>query len=467
MLTVNQDIAVISHNKRIWNWQDIASIWTGIVICVSGYSLGAILVIQFGLNVIQSLSLLIICGLLAVALSFLTSEPGFKYGVGGAVILRSVFGHKGVVLPVIMRNLVCCGWLGIHCLFGGTAIHLILSTLSSRWAALGTLGEVYGYLLFLGLNILFFVHGYESVRKLARWSAPLLLAVGAVLLIWAMNRLDMPVFMAQIQQQPYAPWIRVMQAATVVCASWFSFTFFMSDFSRFCRTRRDYQLGQFLGLYFPKLLFGALGVILGTASYQILGQQTFDMVTLTGGMENPVWRITALLIILLATLTTTVAGCLAIPAFDLLTVMPNHLHNLKVSSYLVAVVGTCVALPELLRRSGLIDNGDFAQLFTDFLKTYSSIINALIVLSVIHYYGVLKQKLSIASLYGQDSSYPHFSMPACTVFAILVLLIMASTQVEAFRPFHQYGSLVNGFISAPMYLILLWMAKHQQFPLNI
>ena len=312
---------------------------------------------------------------------------------------------------------MCCGWLGIHCLFGGAAIHLILSALLlPRWAALGTLGEVYGYLIFLGLNILFFVHGYESVRKLARWSAPLLLLVGAALLIWAMNRLDIPVFVAQVQQQPYAPWIKVMQAATVVCASWFSFTFFMSDFSRFCRTRRDYQLGQFLGLYFPKLLFGALGVILGTASSQILGQQTFDMVTLTGGIENPVWRIPALFIILLATLTTTVAGCLAIPAFGLLSVMPNRLPNLKVSSYIVALAGTCVALPELLRRGGLIDNGNFAQLFTDFLKAYSSIINALIVIFVIHYYGVLKRILSIPALFGQDTSYPHFSIPACTVF---------------------------------------------------
>ncbi len=357
MLTVNQDIAVVSQDKRIWNWQDIASIWTGIVICVSGYSLGAILVIQFGLNVFQSLGLLALCGLLAVGLSFLTAEPGFKYGVGGAMILRSVFGHKGVVLPVIMRNLVCCGWLGIHCLFGGTAIHLIFSTLLPHWAALGTLGEVYGYLLFLGLNILFFVHGYESVRQLARWSAPLLVAVGIALLIWAMNRLDMPEFFAQVQQQPYASWTRVMQAAAIVCASWFSFTFFMSDFSRFCRTRRDYQLGQFLGLYFPKLLFGALGVILGAASYQILGQQTFDMVTLAGGMENPVWRITALCIILLATLTTTVAACLALPAFDLLTMMPNKLPNLKVSSYLVAVVGTCVALPELVTAPRPIGRG--------------------------------------------------------------------------------------------------------------
>ncbi len=108
----------------------------------------------------------------------------------------------------------------------------------------------------------------------------------------------------------------------------------------------------------------------------------------------------------------------------------------------------------------MIDSGDFAQLFTDFLKTYSSIINALIVVFVIHYYGVRKRILSIPSLYGQDAFYPSFSMPACTVFVVLVLLITASTQFEIFRLFHQYGSLVNGFIGALVYLALFWVSKH-------
>ena len=173
--------------------------------------------------------------------------PGYEHRTTTVSFLRQSFGSKGVILPVIVRMMVCCGWFGIHSLFGGMAIHFILCTIFPPWTSLGGTGEVAGYFIFIFLNIYTFRHGFKSLINLQCFFAPLLLIVGVLLIIWANHIVGFSTLGADQTGSSSAK--NMIQAAVIVCGSWFSFTFFMSDFSRFSRTKADYVIGQFVGFY--------------------------------------------------------------------------------------------------------------------------------------------------------------------------------------------------------------------------
>ena len=225
-----------------WQWFDYASLWSGIVICVSGYSIGALLVIKFGLTIQQALTMLAVCGFIAFLLTLLTAAPGYEHRTNTVTLLYRVFGNKGIILPVVVRMMVCCGWFGVHSLFGGMAINLILCTIFPSWIQLGGTGEVVGYFTFILINLTVFRHGIKSLIKLQCFCAPLLLVTGVLLIIWANQMIDFNSLRA-VQTEP-AQTNDLIQAAVIVCGSWFSFTFFMSDFSQFSRSKTDYVIGQ-------------------------------------------------------------------------------------------------------------------------------------------------------------------------------------------------------------------------------
>ena len=64
-------------------------------------------------------------------------------------------------------------------LFGGIAVHLLLSALFDGWAALGSKGEVFGFFIFWVLNLWVVIRGAESIKRLEALAAPLLLAVNS------------------------------------------------------------------------------------------------------------------------------------------------------------------------------------------------------------------------------------------------------------------------------------------------
>ncbi len=67
--------------------------------------------------------------------------PAPSYGIPFPVVLRSSFGIIGSNVPALIRALVACGWFGIQTLFGGIAVHLLLSALFDSWASLGGTGR--------------------------------------------------------------------------------------------------------------------------------------------------------------------------------------------------------------------------------------------------------------------------------------------------------------------------------------
>ena len=154
----NEDMAPTNVKDRTWNTWNVAALWVGMAICVPTYTLGGVLTAYFGLSVTEALITILLANIVVLIPLTLNAYPGTKYGIPFPVLLRSSFGIKGSNIPCMIRALVACGWFGIQTMFGGVAIHILMSNLFESWATLGGTGEVFGFFTFLAINPVSYTH---------------------------------------------------------------------------------------------------------------------------------------------------------------------------------------------------------------------------------------------------------------------------------------------------------------------
>jgi len=122
----------------------------------------------------------------------LNAHAGTRYGIPFPVFCRASFGTVGANVPALLRALVACGWFGIQTWIGGNAIFKILAIFFPAMVpgavtnAFGiTLAQFLCFLFFWGINMWIIYKGIDSIRLLLSIKAPLLLALGLLLLGWA------------------------------------------------------------------------------------------------------------------------------------------------------------------------------------------------------------------------------------------------------------------------------------------
>src|SRR6185503_19841817 len=86
----------------------------------------------------------------------------------------------------VLRAIVACGWFGIQTWIGGLALDALIADAWPGWTNLP--GHVaIGFLIFWLIQVAVILKGTEGIKLLESLSAPLLLAGGALLLLWAIR----------------------------------------------------------------------------------------------------------------------------------------------------------------------------------------------------------------------------------------------------------------------------------------
>ena len=150
------------------------------------YMLAASL-IQGGMNWKQAVATVFLGNTIVLVPMLLNSHPGARYGIPFPVLARASFGVLGANVAAVLRALVACGWFGIQTWIGGEAISTLISTLAPQLEAISSR---YRDLLFSILDDqpAVILKGIEYIRFLQGVSAPVLLAVGLLLLGWAYHQ---------------------------------------------------------------------------------------------------------------------------------------------------------------------------------------------------------------------------------------------------------------------------------------
>lgn len=465
----NQDLAPTTEATRTWNWLHFAALWVAMVVCVPTYMLAAGLVSE-GMAWWQAIITVLLGNLIVLVPMILIGHAGAKHGVPFPVLLRSAFGTRGAKIPAVARGLVACGWFGIQTWVGGSAIYVILNSLSDN-AFQGSplpflaidLAQTLCFLAFWAIHLVFIRYGTESIRWLESYAAPFLIFMGLALLYWAYNKAGGFGAMLSTPSQFGPGGAKEGQFATTFIAGltamvgfWATMALNIPDFTRFAKSQKDQMIGQAVGLPIPMALFAFIGVAVTSATVTIYGEAIWDPVELAGRMGG-FGIIFALAALALATLTTNLAANVVAPAYGFSNLSPSKI-SFKMGGYITAGIGVAIFPWKLLETAG-------GYLFT-WLIGYSALLGPIAGILIADYFLLRKCKINIDALFthqGEYSANNGWNMAGLVALVVGILpnlpgfLFAAGildSVPEIFTTLYNYAWFVGLFIAGALYLLL-------------
>lgn len=422
---INEDLAPISLSERTWTLWHIAALWVGMAVCIPTYTLASGL-IGAGMNWWQALLTVFLGNLIVLIPMTLNAHPGTAYGIPFPVLLRASFGIYGANIAAILRGVVACGWFGIQTWIGGAAIYSTLAMITgfdpSTGTPIGVLGITGGqlgcFLAFWLLNVVFIWRGMDSIKWLEAFSAPFLLAVGLLLMIWAVSKVDGfgPIFSKPSGFATHGEfWTAFGGGLTAMVGFWATLSLNIPDFSRHARSQRDQVVGQAIGLPTTMAFYSFIGIVVTSATVVIFGEAIWDPVEVINRFGNRTLSSIALVALAIATLSTNIAANVVSPANDFSNLAPRHI-SFRTGGLITAGIGV------LMMPWKLLADPD-GYIFT-WLIGYSALLGPIAGIMIADYFVLRKKLLLVADLYRMDGIYRYsggFSLAALGAFALSVL----------------------------------------------
>src|SRR5215470_4732265 len=405
----NEDLAPVSWDHRKWGLASFAALWISMSACIPTYMLASSL-IGGGMNWWEAILTVFLGNLIVLIPMVLNAHAGTKYGIPFPVLCRASFGTTGANLPALLRALVACGWFGIQTWIGGSAIYKILAIFFPGLAAPGmstlfgiTLPQLACFLFFWAINMWVVYMGIESIRFLLNIKAPLLIALGLMLLWWAYRTaggfgpiLSQPSAFDPGQPKAGQFFSFFFPALTGMIGFWATLSLNIPDFSRYAVSQRDQVLGQTLGLPLTMALYSFIGVAVTSATAIIYGETIWNPVDVLTRFKSPLVLIVAMLALCIATLATNIAANVVSPANDFAQLAPRHI-SFRTGGLITALIGVVMMPWKLVADpSGYI--------FT-WLVGYSALLGPVGGIMIADYYFIRKQQLVVNELYRTDGRY--------------------------------------------------------------
>jgi NCS1 family nucleobase:cation symporter-1 len=415
----NADLAPVPASGRKWGMLSFAALWVSMSACIPTYMLASSL-IGGGMNWWEAILTIFLGNLIVVVPMILNAHAGTKYGIPFPVLCRASFGTVGANIPALLRAFVACGWFGIQAWIGGNAIYKILGVF---WPALtnGSTDNFLGitgaqflcFLFFWGINMWVIYRGIETIRVLLNIKAPLLIALGLLLLFWAYRSaggfgpiLSQPSAFDPGQPKAGQFWSFFFPALTGMIGFWATLSLNIPDFSRYAKTQRDQIVGQVLGLPLTMALYAFIGVAVTSATTIIYGQTIWDPVDVLTKFKNPGLLVIAMIALCIATLATNIAANVVSPANDFAHLAPKKI-SFRAGGYITGIVG-------ILMMPWKLVADPTGYIFT-WLVGYSGLLGPIGGIMIADYFVVRGRWLNVLGLYNPGGEYSYtngFSLAA-------------------------------------------------------
>ncbi|TWB23511.1 NCS1 family nucleobase:cation symporter-1 [Nitrospirillum amazonense] len=468
----NADLAPVDAGHRTWRWVHFAALWVGMVMCIPSYMLASGLIEQ-GMSAWQAVGTVLLGNLIVLAPMLLVGHSGAKYGVPFAVIARSAFGVRGNKLPALLRALIACGWFGIQCWVGGSAIYAIGNILTAGaldgaklgWFGINA-GQLACFFLFWALHLYFIAKGPESIRWVETVTAPLKILIILALLWWAYDKaggfgslLSAPSQFGPGGAKEGGFWAAFLPGLTAMVGYWSTLAINIPDFTRFARSQKDQYQGQALGLPLPMAGLAFISVAVTSATITVYGKAIWDPVDLAGRMEGIAVAI-GLAIIVIDTLCVNLAANTVGPAYDFAAIFPRAV-NFSRGGHITAAIGVIMMPWKLIESTE-------GYIFT-WLLGYGALLGPLLGIMLADYWLVRRARLSLEGLFDLNGPYAYSGGWNLTALAAFVLAVLpnipgflhaafpaAFAGVPAFfQAIYSYAWFTGLFISTILYAALM------------
>jgi NCS1 family nucleobase:cation symporter-1 len=375
--------------------------------------------------------------------------------------------------------LVACGWFGIQTWIGGAAIYKILAVFVPSFVQPDaatffgiTLPQFACFLFFWGINMWVVYRGIDSIRLLLNFKAPLLLALGLLLLAWAYQAaggfgpiLSQPSAFDVGQPKAGRFWGFFFPALTGMIGFWATLSLNIPDFSRYAKSQRDQILGQVIGLPATMALYSFIGVAVTSATTIIYGTTIWDPVDVLTRFKNPVVLVVAMVALCIATLATNIAANVVSPANDFAQLAPKRI-SFRLGGLITGIIGIVMMPWKLVADpSGYI--------FT-WLIGYSALLGPIGGVMIADYFVWRKRVLNVPELYKPAGEYTYTRGTSRVALVALVvgalpslpgflanIKVVAATSLPVFLVrLYDYAWFVGFGIAFALYLILRKLAPN-------
>ena len=422
----NEDLAPVPHSARTWSMWNIAALWVGMSVCIPTYMLASSL-ITGGMNWWQAILTVFLGNLIVLIPMVLNAHAGTKYGITFPVFARASFGVLGANVPAMLRAIVACGWFGIQTWIGGWAIYklaLVAWPGLAQTAMLGfagiNLAQLICFLSFWALNVWIFWRGMETIRVVEDWGAPLLLLIGAALLVWAYNKAGGfgPMLTQPSKFQTAGEfWAFFVPGLTGMVGFWATLSLNIPDFSRLAKSQRDQVIGQALGLNTTMPFYAFIGVAVTSATVVIFGETIWDPIELMSRFDSIGLMLVAMFALTLATLTTNLAANVVAPAISFSNLAPRHISR-RAGGIITGIIG-------ILMMPWKLVADPTGYIFT-WLIGYSALLGPIGGILICDYFLIRRTRLNARDLYRHDGEYRYSGGFNIIALVALVLGVMPS-----------------------------------------
>jgi NCS1 family nucleobase:cation symporter-1 len=181
---------------------------------------------------------------------------------------------------------------------------------------------------------------------------------------------------------------------------WITLSLNIPDFTRYAESQRSQVVGQALGLPLTMTAFAFLGIAVTAATIVVFGKAIWDPVEVVtrvaGGL--PVVLILAMIIIVIAQISTNMAANVVSPSFDFSNLAPKFI-SFRLGGLITAVLGILTFPWVLLESVG-------AYVFT-WLVGYGSLLGAIGAVMIADYWILRKRRLAVTDLYKHGGRYAY------------------------------------------------------------
>jgi nucleobase:cation symporter-1, NCS1 family len=409
----NPDLAPTTLAQRKWSVFSIAALWISMSACIPTYQLASSLVdAKIGMNWWEAVLTIFLGNLIVLVPMVLNAHAGTKYGIPFPVYCRASFGTKGANIPALLRALVACGWFGIQAWIGGAALFQLaaayfpsIATPDHAMIAGITAPQFLAFMIFWLINMVVIYNGIDSIRILLNIKAPLLIALGLLLLAWAYHAaggfgpmLSQPSQFAPGQPKEGQFWLFFFPSLTAMVGFWATLSLNIPDFSRYAKSQRDQVVGQAIGLPITMALYSFIGVAVTSATIIIFGKTIWDPIVLLGTFHSKTTITIAMLSIAIATLATNIAANVVSPANDFSHLAPK-LINFRIGGFITGIIG-------ILMMPWKLISDPHGYIFT-WLIAYSALLGAIGGILICDYFLLRRTRLQLAELFNPRGIYSY------------------------------------------------------------
>jgi NCS1 family nucleobase:cation symporter-1 len=419
----NPDLAPTAPERRTWSTYNIAALWIGMSVVITTYTLASGLM-QQGMNWRQAMVTILLGNTIVLIPMVLNAHAGTKYGISFPVLCRASFGVRGANLPAILRAIVACGWFGIQTWIGGLALDALCVAAWPGWDAVPGHTAI-SFMGFWLIQVAIILKGTEGIKLLESWSAPLLLAGGLLLLLWAIRvgggLGPLLAGSERLRGSGNSFGALFPSALTASIGYWATLSLNIPDFTRYAKSQRSQMLGQALGLPTTMTLFAFIGVAVTSATIIRFGEAVWDPVVLIARIGSPAVIVFGALVVLAAQLTTNMAANVVSPSNDFSNLSPKRISYVT-GGLITAVIGILMFPWKLYSDAA-------AYIFT-WLIGYSSLMGALGGILIADYWVFRRQKLVLNDLFREQGSYTYLA--GVNPRAVAALVIAALPVIPGF-----------------------------------